>query len=274
MTTTTGVPAGLARHAGRWYGKYAGMVTKVDLDQKLGWIEVEVPSVFPDGPAVVARPCFPPGHFWVPPVGTRVWVEFEAGDPSSPLWVGTWYAQGEVPAEADRNPPTSRVLHTPSGHVVEISDEDGKERVILRSKQNGFVALDEDGSVVCSSKTGALLFLNAKDDEASLVSPQGHSVSLTSGSISLVHASQATVEVRDGTVSIAASKVEVIGDNVAVAGGGVSLGSAPVQFGVLVANPAVVAFGMHVHPTGVGPSGPPTPPLLPVAASMNVKAQM
>src|SRR5262249_18595948 len=143
------------------FGKYEGRVTENDLPEKLGWIEVELPTLFPDGPPVTARPCFPPGHFWVPPIGAGGWVEFAGGDTGSALWVGCFYGDGEVPPEADKAPPTSRVLHTPAGHVVELADEDGKERVIIRHKENAFLAIDEDGSVVVSSATGALLYLNA-----------------------------------------------------------------------------------------------------------------
>lgn len=36
-----------------------------------------------------AEACVPHGSTAVPPIGSRVWVIFEAGDPSRPVWIGT-----------------------------------------------------------------------------------------------------------------------------------------------------------------------------------------
>jgi phage gp45-like len=39
------------------------------------------------------------GFFALPPVGARVWVEFEGGDTNYPIWVGCYWLSGELPAE-------------------------------------------------------------------------------------------------------------------------------------------------------------------------------
>jgi hypothetical protein len=49
----------------------------------------------PDNPGTTgwAMPCAPydsSGSISIPPVGEMVWVMFEAGDPSHPVWMG-WY---------------------------------------------------------------------------------------------------------------------------------------------------------------------------------------
>jgi len=250
------------RQAGRWYGKYAGLVTSVEDPEGLGWIKVQVPALSPGGEEMTARPCFAPGQFWVPPVGARVWVEFEAGDPACPLWVGIWYASGEVPDEADIAPPTSHVFHTPAGHQVELSDTDGSERIIIRHKDNAFVAIDENGSIVLSSKTGGTLYLNADSDEASLISPQGHTISMTENAISLVHADgSTTVELKADKIEVVAGAVDVLADSVNIPGS-VGQGQAPV-LGVVLES-ILAYFDAHVHATAVGPSGPPVPMLTPL----------
>lgn len=254
------------RHRNRWYGKYAGVVTAVELPERLGWIKVQVPSLCPDGQDMIARPCFAPGQFWVPPVGARVWVEFEAGDPANPLWVGIWYADGEVPEEADRPDPTAHVFRTPAGHHVEFADHDGAERIIIRHKDNAFVAIDENGSVVLSSKTGGTLYLNADSDEVSLISPQGHTISMTEAAVTVVHASAgATLELTDGSIQLVAGKVDVVADSVSIPGS-VGIGQAP-ALGVVLET-ILALFDSHVHPTAVGPSGPPIPLLTPMKATL------
>ncbi|MBA2497652.1 MAG: hypothetical protein H0V33_11285, partial [Acidimicrobiia bacterium] len=239
----------LDRHIGKWYGKYLGIVKVNERDEKLGWLDVEVPSLFPSPQTVCARPCLPPGHFWVPPVGAKVWVEFEGGNPSSALWVGVFYGDGDVPAEGAKNPPSSRVVHTPSGHVVEFADEDGKQRIVIRHAENAFIAIDENGSIVLSSKTGATLYLNSKDDQAAMMSPQGHSITLSEDTISVVHESGTTVELSDGKVQVVAGAIDLLGS--ATIPGGALLGTDQVALAkpVVVMSEALILWLMtHTPP--------------------------
>jgi len=56
-------------------------------------IRVQVPDVFGKMGASWAVPCVPPGYKSTPEVGDGVWIEFEAGDPSRPIWIGTFVAE-------------------------------------------------------------------------------------------------------------------------------------------------------------------------------------
>src|SRR5690349_16118403 len=117
----------LQRHVGKFYGKYSGIVTDNEDPDNLGRIKVKVPSVLEDV-EVLARPCLPFGHFYVPAVGAKIWLEFEAGDPRFPLWVGAWYPTGTTPPEAAIQPPDNRVIQTPSGHTIELMDKKDEEK--------------------------------------------------------------------------------------------------------------------------------------------------
>jgi type VI secretion system (T6SS) baseplate-like injector VgrG len=73
--------------AGRFYGVYRGLVTNnVDPTSRLR-VQVRVSAVLGDQP-LWAMPCQPVGAATVPVVGASVWVAFEAGDPSLPVWMG------------------------------------------------------------------------------------------------------------------------------------------------------------------------------------------
>jgi hypothetical protein len=87
----------------QFFGKYRGKVEN-NLDPlMLGRVQVSVPAVLGSGTLSWAMPCVPyagsgVGFFAVPPVGANVWVEFEAGNPDSPILAGCFWGLGEVPA--------------------------------------------------------------------------------------------------------------------------------------------------------------------------------
>lgn len=269
------LPSDLHRHAGRYYGKYSGEVTDPSDPEKLGRIKVSVPSVFPPDVEVWARPCFASGHFFLPPAQAKVWVEFEAGNTSYPLWVGTWYPQGQLPPDADGPYPTARVVHTPSGHVIELSDEDGKEKVVIRHKLDSFVSIDEKGSILAANQKGSYLYLNADKAEVSVTSEQGHMVTLGSGGVTVVHSGGSRVEIVDGKVKLTGtSSVQIVAQDVSIAGGSLALGGSA-QDPAVLGNGLMAMYNSHTHATAVGPTGPPIPPLTPgpPVFSLSVKVQ-
>ncbi len=138
----------------RFPGVHAGVVKDVSDPDELGRIQVAVPAVFDgDGPdaAAWARPCFPWGHFFVPEVGDHVWVAFEGGDPTAPVWLGAWYASGATPADAAVSPPVKRLVVSASGHEILLDDTSGSERVLVRDKAGSTIELKADGVHVTSA---------------------------------------------------------------------------------------------------------------------------
>jgi len=75
----------------RYYGTYRGTVysTRDPLNKRR--LRVTVPQVLGSAPTEWAWPVDSSGaHQHVPAVGQGVWVTFEGGDPSFPLWTGTF----------------------------------------------------------------------------------------------------------------------------------------------------------------------------------------
>lgn len=113
----------------RFYGKYRGTVVNNTDPQKQGRIQVLVPEVTGEIPSGWAVPCVPyagplSGFFSIPMPGASVWVEFEAGDPSRPIWVGGWWPVGTAPVAAAAGPaePTQRIWRTETGLTVQMDD--------------------------------------------------------------------------------------------------------------------------------------------------------
>jgi hypothetical protein len=245
----------LQRHVGKFYGKYSGIVVDNDDDEHRGRLCVRVDSIFGRDTVVRARPCLPPGHFMIPDPETRVWVEFEGGDTRFPIWVGTWYPVDGTPEEGQVDPPTHRVLHTPSGHVVEFWDEEDEEKIVIRHKTDSFIAIQKDGSVTISNQNGSNLFLNSEGEEATLMSQQGHLLSMTKDAALLVNDGGSVIELKGDTISVLATNIVLSGTSIAA--------------GANASDPTIMgnafkalwqAVMLHTHATGMGPSGPPGPP--------------
>jgi hypothetical protein len=115
----------------RYFGKYRGVVTDTDDPSAIGRIKARVPEVF--GDTVVtpwATPCAPytgagVGLHAIPPEGAGVWIEFEAGDPSRPIWSGGWWGTSDVPADQDGTTakPTLKILRSEQGLMVALDDD-------------------------------------------------------------------------------------------------------------------------------------------------------
>jgi uncharacterized protein involved in type VI secretion and phage assembly len=86
----------------------------------------------------------------VPESGAGVWIEFEQGDPSYPIWSGCWYGeQAELPPDAlaarqAAQPSQPVVVRTPAGSELLLEDRPGGG-VVLRSASGASIRLDGTG---------------------------------------------------------------------------------------------------------------------------------
>jgi hypothetical protein len=128
----------IERVEGRYFGKYRGQVTNNSDPDNLGRVKAKVPRVLGDEETGWALPAFiyggasEQGLFAVPDVGAGVWVEFEAGDLSYPIWTGTWFTGGAIPESAQ---PGKKIFKTKSGHKI-VLDDDGGTLEITDSNAN------------------------------------------------------------------------------------------------------------------------------------------
>ena len=66
------------------------------------------------GPAC-PTPATAVGFAFLPEVGAGVWIEFEGGDVSYPIWVGCYWRDGEVPSRRRRR--RCKAIVTKAGHA-------------------------------------------------------------------------------------------------------------------------------------------------------------
>jgi len=116
----------------RYFGKYRGIVRDNDDPENMGRVRAQVPEIYGEVDSPWALPSVPfagNGHGLVvlPEVDDGVWIEFEAGDISRPIWSGCWWARGEMP---DPGGTETRVLVTSGGHKLILDDAGGKVQLL------------------------------------------------------------------------------------------------------------------------------------------------
>ncbi|MCG8416739.1 MAG: phage baseplate assembly protein V [Proteobacteria bacterium] len=241
----------------RRYGKYRGFVADNRDPEQRGRLKLIVPSVLADQVTDWALPCMPfgglgqQGLFAIPDRNAQVWVEFEEGDIDRAIWTGTfWQSSADIPEGAAREQPTTRVLQTASGHILQFDDEQGNERIHLRHPANADVTIEPDGSITLTDASGNTLRIDATAKQVSLEHENGSRLTMSENGTSVEESSGNRIDM-DG------SGISVEGHRVVVKGGQVSLGE---QGGepLIKGQSFLAMFMSHTH-TGV--SGPTSPPL-------------
>jgi uncharacterized protein involved in type VI secretion and phage assembly len=133
----------LDRLRARFYGKYRGIVSSVDPATMR--IKALVPSVLGEQETGWCMPCVPyagprTGFAFLPATGSGVWIEFEGGDVSYPIWVGGYWREGEFPADAAQE---VRVIVTAAPLKLVFNDE--QSEITLSDPNGNTVTLGSSG---------------------------------------------------------------------------------------------------------------------------------
>ena len=154
----------------RFDGIYRGVVVNNQDPEDAGRIRVRVFGVFDDVkddhlPWAEYADLFMQGNktfggFWVPDLHSKVWVFFERGDHTMPVYFAGAPAWRDMPEErdlstypsepfnfAEKSPkiPHNRVFRTRAGHVLEFDDTYDKERIRICHRTGTQIVMTEDG---------------------------------------------------------------------------------------------------------------------------------
>jgi uncharacterized protein involved in type VI secretion and phage assembly len=133
----------LERIRGRFFGKYRGTVT--DIDAGTLRIKAKVPAVLGEVATGWCMPCVPyagdsVGFAFLPETGSGVWIEFEGGDVSYPVWTGCYWRSGEIPSDAA---PKVKTIVTVAGHKILLDDDGGT--ITITDANSNKITLDSSG---------------------------------------------------------------------------------------------------------------------------------
>ncbi len=192
-----------------FFGKYRGTVDAVETGNDLGLISVKVPDVFgADFIVKRVRPCSPfggnkHGFVAIPEAGDGVWVEFEAGKTSLPIWTGFWWADNEIP---EPKGPLIRSFITTKGHKLLLND-DANEVQLLHASGPEITMTDSDITIQIGDTSIKLttsdLILKVG---ASSTSPQ---IKITASDITLQSSTVGSIKLTSGGVDIGNGAMKV-----------------------------------------------------------------
>ena len=147
-----------------YYGKYRGRVVDNNDPRQMGRLRAHVPEVLGEVASDWALPCVPyagdgSGQYTVPEPGTGVWIEFEGGDPSRPIWSGCWWDDGQLPAGngGESGTPSLRIIRSEQGLMLTFDDG---SQVITVSEKDGSNLLEiqvKAGLITLKSTTKAII---------------------------------------------------------------------------------------------------------------------
>jgi len=148
----------------RYFGKYRGIVKDNEDPEKLGRIRALVPEVLEDVVSGWALPCTPyagtgTGQYTIPPKDAGVWIEFEAGDVSRPVWTGCWWASDSLPQDnaGNRTTPPLKIIRSEKGLMVTM--DDGSQTITVSdSNGNNMVEIKvQQGLITIKGATKAIV---------------------------------------------------------------------------------------------------------------------
>jgi uncharacterized protein involved in type VI secretion and phage assembly len=133
----------LDRIRNKYFGKYRGTVTEVDASTLR--IKAKVPAVLGKQATGWCMPCVPyagdsVGFAFLPEVGSGVWIEFEAGDVSYPVWTGCYWRSDEQPSDAA---PAVKAIVTKAGHKILLDDDAGS--ITISDSNENKITMDSSG---------------------------------------------------------------------------------------------------------------------------------
>ncbi len=243
----------------QYYGKYRGFVSDNQDPEQRGRLKLTVPSLVGDQVIGWALPCLPfgglanQGFFMVPEIDAQVWVEFEEGNLHSPVWVGVfWQQSSDTPKEAAKEKPTTRMLRTPSGHVLQFDDAEGEEQFRLAHPAGTEMTIDPKGTVNLTDSSNNRVVLDAQSNTVTVADNNGNSLTMDTSGTTVIDSNGNTIEMGPAGVTVKGTKIVLEGSMVAVGG----QGGEPLLKGASFLS----LFATHMH-TCTAPGSPTSPPI-------------
>jgi hypothetical protein len=156
-------------------------------------------------------------------------------------------------ADAQKTPPTTRLLQTPAGHILQFDDEDSKEHIRLHHAGGAELLIDENGTISITDQAGNTITLDAGQEQISIADTNDNAITMSATGVKIEDGNDNSIEFAPSGVTISSAAQIVLDAKIVQLGGA---GGEPVIKGASF----LTLFATHVH-TAAGPGSPTTPPL-------------
>jgi uncharacterized protein involved in type VI secretion and phage assembly len=231
----------------RYYGVVEALVEEVENDPEgEGRVKIRFPW-FDDGTVTEwcrVRQLYAGngyGAFFLPEKGTEVLVAFIHGDMRKPIVLGGLYNGQDKPVTPRTAQEDHKLIVTRYGHRFDLDDSDGKQRIDLETKKGHRLELSDQNDVVTLTTQGGL---KAELDD-------------TANTVRITTPGGDKLEIDGNGKKVTVSSMTVVLDGTTVKLGGDSA-SQSLVLGDIFLN----LFNAHFHGSAVGPTTPPTVPLV------------
>jgi uncharacterized protein involved in type VI secretion and phage assembly len=189
----------------QWFGKYQATVTDNDDPDSLGRVKVRVPALG-DVELGWALPCVPyagdkVGFYMIPAPDAHVWIEFEGGDPSRPIWVGGYWTSDQM---LDDAAPDLKIIKT-AAHTITLDDTDGSEKIEIKHKSGTTVTIDTSTLTITHSDGPTVTI----DSSSTTIDASGPKITLDSSGITLENGGQ-KITIGAASVTVNGTSLEIM----------------------------------------------------------------
>ncbi|HEY7403858.1 MAG TPA: phage baseplate assembly protein V [Candidatus Angelobacter sp.] len=160
----------------KYIGRFKGTVVNNIDPEGTGRLMVKVPDVLGDDPCIWAESASPlagagMGLYFVPPIDSGVWIEFQQGDSDYAMWTGCWRgSKADVPVLANGGVPATPpiVLGTTAQNSIVVSD------AAMPMMPTGGIMLTVGSATIVVGKDGIQITAPKLEINAANISITGH----------------------------------------------------------------------------------------------------
>lgn len=220
------------------------------------------------------------GKFEIPKLGSIVRITFDNGNFYQPVYHENIYPSDETKAEIEASYQNSHVLIYDTAFGLTGELESGNTEVTNEREGEHIKVFftEEKGLMIDYTTAEGPTTVNVKpDNSVEIINANGDSmVMLNDGNITFTHSAQFTIN--SGADTVINAETDTIINCVKAkinASGETHINSPRIKLGEAAAEAIIKGdtfagiFDNHIHPTGVGPSGPPTTKTAPSLSSKN-----
>lgn len=232
-----------------------GTVVDNNDPEKLERVRVKIPDLYDnmeDTDLPWAIPVYPrkhgatpdSGEFGnIPAVGSTVYVKLQNGDATFPTVVGSVLDVNNRLPDGGINYPNRYGFVDAAGNVFYIDTTPGSVEVFFRHKSGTKIEINDAGELTITGVDN----VNINSDLDTNITVKG-----------------ATNITSDGDVTVDTPNAIVIADTIDLGGSSTEPLVLGTEFMTFLNNYFTAEYNAHIHPTGVGPSGPPVTPATPM----------